>query len=152
MADFPCASAPLVPHSGGMLWLDRIIAGDDTTVIAEAVISRDHLFAHGDGVPAWTGIEFMAQAIAAWAGLRAQARGTAVKPGFLLGSRRYDCSRARFAFGLRLRIEARCELFGDNGLGMFACRLFDGEEEIARANLSVFEPPDAHASMNEQTL
>ena len=145
------AIASLVPHGGGMLWLERLIAGDDNSVLAEALVGREHLFAQADGVPAWTGIEYMAQAIAAWAGLRAQARGQSAKPGFLLGTRRYDCSRAKFAFGLRLRIEARCELFGDNGLGMFACRLLDGVEEIARANLSVFEPPEAHASINEQT-
>ena len=48
----------------------------------------------------------------------------------------------RDRLGLRLRIECHRELMGDNGLGMFACRLLDGERELASANVSVFEPPD----------
>ena len=55
------------------------------------------------------------------------------------------------AWGTRLRIEARRELMGDNGLGMFACRLFDGDDEIASANVSVFEPPDSRAFLENAT-
>ena len=141
----------LVPHRGGMLWLERVLHCDEDGVIAEAIVDADHLLAEDDaeGLPAWVGIEYMAQAIAAWAGGRALARGEAVKPGFLLGSRRYECRRPLLAFGLRLRIEARRELFGDNGLGMFACRLLDGDEEIASANVSVFEPPDPAAYLDD---
>ena len=34
-------------------------------------------------------------------------------------------------------------------LGLFACRLLDGDEEIATANVSVFEPPDPDAYLND---
>ena len=135
----------MVPHRGGMLWIERVLHWDAQTAVVEAVLRDDHLFAEGDALPAWLGIEYMAQCIAAWAGGRALARGEAVKPGFLLGTRRYACTRPTLAIGLRLRIEARCELMGDNGLGLFACRILDGDEEIATANVSVFEPPDADA-------
>ena len=135
----------LLPHRGGMLWLDRVLHCEDEDVTVEAVVRADHPFLDGDTVPAWTGIEYMAQCIAAWAGARALRRGEAVKPGFLLGTRRYISHREAFAVGLRLRVEAHCELFGDNGLGLFACRIYDGDEEIATANVSVFEPPDADA-------
>ena len=40
---------------------------------------------------------------------------------------------------------------GDNGLGLFACRLLDGEEELAVANVSVFEPPDPDAYLDDPT-
>jgi predicted hotdog family 3-hydroxylacyl-ACP dehydratase len=141
----------LVPHRGGMLWLERVLEVDDDHVVAEAVVDAGHLLADGgdDGLPGWIGIEYMAQTIAAWAGARALARGEPARPGFLLGSRRYECRRPRLAFGLRLRIEARRELFGDNGLGLFACRLLDGDEEIAAANVSVFEPPDPDAYLED---
>lgn len=135
----------LVPHRGGMLWIDRVLHCDADSVIVEATVRDDHLFADGDSLPGWMGIEYMAQCIACWAGGRALARDEPVKPGFLLGTRRYHAHRPYFALGLRLRIEARCELFGDNGLGLFACRILHGEEEIATANVSVFEPPDADA-------
>ena len=37
------------------------------------------------------------------------------------------------------------ELLGDNGLGMFRCRILADGDELATANVSVFEPPDALA-------
>lgn len=140
----------MLPHRGGMLWIDRVLRCEDEDVSVEAVIRDDHPFLEGDQLPAWVGIEYMAQCIAAWAGGRALRRGEPVKPGFLLGTRRYQAHRATLALGLRLRIEAHCELFGDNGLGLFACRIYDGDEEIATANVSVFEPPDADAYLGNQ--
>ncbi len=135
----------VVPHRGRMLLLDRLFAGDGDGVIVGAVVAADNLFADDDGVPAWVGIEYMAQAISAWAGCRALARGEPIRIGFLLGTRRYECSAAHFAFGTSLRIEVRRELFGDNGMGMFSCRIVAGEAELARAQVAVFEPPDPTA-------
>ncbi|MEG9858998.1 beta-ketoacyl synthase N-terminal-like domain-containing protein [Stenotrophomonas sepilia] len=112
---------------------------------AELVVPEAGLFVEDDQVPAWVGIEYMAQAIAAWAGCRARAAGRPPQLGFLLGSRRYSSARSSFPSGSRLRVQARCELLGDNGLGMFACRILAGEEEWATANVSVFEPADAMA-------
>jgi predicted hotdog family 3-hydroxylacyl-ACP dehydratase len=141
----------LVPHRGGMLWLERILACDGEGAVAEAVVREDHPFFDGGGVPAWVGIEYMAQCIAAWAGGQALAKGKPVSPGFLLGTRRYESQRPVLAVGTRLRIEARRELMGDNGLGMFACRILDGDQEIAVANVSVFEPPDPEAYLGNRT-
>ena len=141
----------LVPHRGGMLWIDRVLHCDADHVVAEATVHAHHLLADESdpGLPAWLGIEYMAQGIAAWAGGRALSRGEPVKPGFLLGTRRYHCHQPWLPFGLRLRIECHRELMGDNGLGMFACRLLDGEREIASANVSVFEPPNPDLYLND---
>ncbi len=47
-----------------------------------------------------------------------------------------------FAAGSTLRVEARCELVADNGLGQFACRITTpAGEELASAMVSVFETP-----------
>ena len=141
----------LVPHRGGMLWIERVLACDADHVIAEATVHPHHLLADeaDPGLPAWMGIEYMAQGIAAWAGGRALLRGEPVKPGFLLGTRRYECLRPWLAYGTRLRIECQRELMGDNGLGMFACRLLEGDAVIATANVSVFEPPDPTAYLSD---
>lgn len=132
-----------IPHRGAMQLLGRLVAHDADSVVAEARVPFDGLFLEAAGMPAWVGIEYMAQAIAAWAGVQARARGEAPKLGFLLGTRRYACTRAHFERGRVLRIEARREVMGDNGLGVFACRIRDGEEELAAALVSVFEPADA---------
>lgn len=45
----------LVPHRGGMLWIDRVVHCDAGGVVAEATIRPDHLLADEDapGLPAW---------------------------------------------------------------------------------------------------
>ena len=139
----------VVPHRGRMLLVDRLLAHDDDSVAVGASIGSGHLFAGPLGVPPWVGIEYMAQAIAAWAGCRALARGEPIRPGFLLGTRRYEGHGLHFVPGMRLRIEAHRELFGDNGMGLFSCRIVEGERELARAQVSVFEPPDPAAFLQE---
>lgn len=135
----------VVPHRQDMCLLQRILRWDQDNIEAELVVPGTGLFIENGQMPAWIGIEYMAQAIAAWSGCRARAAGAAPQLGFLLGSRRYSSLRSGFPSGTRLRVQARRELLGDNGLGMFACRILAGEEEWAVANVSVYEPVDAKA-------
>ncbi len=138
----------LVPHSGDMSWLDEVLAVNEEDIVAQALIRADSYFVRDGVLPIWAGIEYMAQAVAAWAGYRAHTKGEQVKVGFLLGTRRYEAFRQSFRVGDTLRIEARCELMGDNGLGMFSCRILVDGELTASANLSVFEPPDEAAFLS----
>jgi len=135
----------VIPHRGLMRFVDRVLDCGEEHIIAELRVPADALFGDAGGVPAWVGVEYMAQTVAAWAGHRARARGEEPTIGFLLGTRRYLAHTPRFDAGAVLRVEARCELMGDNGLGMFACRILHGEAVLATANISVFEPPDAAA-------
>ena len=93
-------------------------------------------------VPPWIGIEYMAQAVSAWAGNRGRAKGGAPRPGLLLGSRRYEAKCDGFPSGARLRVEARCELIGANGLGQFDCRIQMDGQEVAIARIAVLDPPE----------
>ena len=138
---FPIESC--IPHRGTMRLIDRLLEHDADSVVVETRVPFDGLFLDAAGMPAWVGIEYMAQAIAAWAGVQARGRGEAPKLGFLLGTRRYNCTRGYFERGQVLRIEARREVMGDNGLGVFACRISDDGEELATALVTVFEPADA---------
>ncbi|WP_295567535.1 hotdog family protein [uncultured Stenotrophomonas sp.] len=135
----------VVPHRQEMCLLQRVLHWDQDSIEAELVVPGAGLFIENGEMPAWIGIEYMAQAIAAWSGCRARAAGAGPQLGFLLGSRRYSSLRSGFPSGTRLRVQARRELLGDNGLGMFACRILAGEEEWAIANVSVYEPTDAKA-------
>jgi predicted hotdog family 3-hydroxylacyl-ACP dehydratase len=131
-----------VPHRGAMSLLDRIERVDEHDVVAWVTVPADGLFVADGGVPAWVGIEYMAQAVAAWSGARARTGGGSPKIGFLLGSRRFEAHEPLFASGASLRISAHCELTGENGLGMFDCRIEQDGRELARARLSVYEPPE----------
>ena len=130
----------LVPHAGPMVLLDRVISADGDKLLAEVRIRSDSLFCNADGVGAWVGIEYMAQAIAAWAGYTARLRGEPVKLGFLLGTRRYECSRPIFVLGSLLQVHVRRVFQDENGLGSFECYIDDEQGRVATATVTVFQP------------
>lgn len=129
-----------VPHAGAMCLLDRALTADEQSLTAEVTIRAEGLFGSAEGVGGWVGIEYMAQAVAAWAGWHARQNGQAPRVGYLLGTRRYDCRRPRFAVGETLTITVRCAFRADNGLGQFDCSINSGDDTIATAALTVFEP------------
>lgn len=136
-----------IPHRGAMRLLDRVLAVDADGAVGEVEVPFDGLFVRDGQVPAWIGIEYMAQTVSAWAGGRARARagdsgGGAPRPGLLLGSRRYEVRRDGFPSGAVLRVEARCELVGSNGLGQFDCRILMNGQEVATGRIAVLDPPD----------
>jgi predicted hotdog family 3-hydroxylacyl-ACP dehydratase len=132
----------LVPHTGDMVLLERVLEADKDSLCAEVTIGADTMFCDGAGVGSWVGIEYMAQAIAAHAGYQARQRGEPVKVGFLLGARRYAASVPLFALGTVLRVRAQHAMQGDNGLAAFECRIEDaaGGALLASATITVFEP------------
>ncbi|TWI13304.1 hotdog family protein [Aerolutibacter ruishenii] len=140
----------VIPHRGAMLLLDRVLDCDAESVAVELTVPIDSAFHVDGGVPAYVGVEYMAQAVACWAGCQARERGMPPPVGFLLGTRRYDSAVPAFDSGQRLRVEARREILGENGLGVFACRILAEGRELATANVSVFEPPDAMAYLENE--
>lgn len=137
-----CPIIDIVPHAGPMCLLDRALEADADSLVAELAIRPDNPFMQAEGVPGWVGIEYMAQAIAAWAGWQARLHGQPPKVGFLLGSRRYNCTRSWLRTGDNLHIEILRQFQSDNGLGQFDCRISCAGELIADAALTVFEPAD----------
>ena len=131
----------LIPHRGAMRLLDRVLEVDDEYVLAEVDVPFDGLFVRDGAVPSWIGIEYMAQAVAAWAGARARQRGGEPHAGLLLGTRRYEAQCDGFPCGKRLQVQARCELIGANGLGQFDCRITLDGRELAVSRISVLDPP-----------
>jgi predicted hotdog family 3-hydroxylacyl-ACP dehydratase len=141
----------LVPHSGPMVLLDRVISVDAESVCAEVRIRQDSLFYLDGGVGAWVGLEYIAQAIAAYAGYHAALRGKPVKIGFLLGTRRYECVRPSFALGSVLMVRAKRVLQADDGLACFDCSIDDESGRLAGASVTVYQPADAEAFFDGST-
>lgn len=137
--------ATLVPHAKPMLLLDRVLAADEESLCAEVIIREDSLFFSHEagGVGAWVGVEYMAQAVAAYAGYKALQEKGQVKIGFLLGTRRYECHGSVFTAGSVLRVYVRCLLQADNGLGSFECTIEEGAQtRLASATINAFQPDD----------
>lgn len=136
----------LVPHAGSMVLLDRVLAADEESLSAEVTIRSDSLFCAAEGVGAWIGLEYMAQAIGAYAGYLARRRGEPVKIGYLLGTRHYECSRPHFAIGTCLRVHVRRVFQSDNGMGSFECRIEDAGDVLANVTLTVYQPVEGAAA------
>lgn len=134
------AVADLIPHTGSMVLLDRIIDYDDQGLTAELAVRGDGLLGGDDkAVPAWAGIEYMAQAIAVYAGVMARQAGEPIRLGFLLGTRRYSSNVAAFKVGSTLTIQVK-KIMQDDNLGVFDCRILGDGVEVT-ANLNVYQPP-----------
>lgn len=142
--------AQLIPHSGSAILIDEIISFDDDTLVARTQIKPSGLFNQADGsLPAWLGLEIMAQAVAAWAGCRAIRNGQPVKLGFLLGTRRYDCQVPAFSAGSELTIHVVCSLQDDTGIGTFDCQLGHAGQVLASARLNAYSPPNVNDFIQE---
>ena len=133
----------LVPHAQPMSLLDRLVECGVDHVEAEVTITAQTLFLENGSVGGWVGIEYMAQAIAAWAGYHARETGKPVKIGFLLGSRRYLAHVPGFTLGSVLRIKAERELQDAAGLSAFTCSIQRDGESLADATITVFQPENA---------
>ena len=131
----------LVPHRPPMLLLDRVLSYDGERVVCETVLGPDSPFAEQGEVPAVVGIEYMAQTIAAGAGLSARDKGDqAGRTGFLLGCRNLSIAVDSFQIGDRLTVEAR-RTWGENQIGSFACKVQRGDEVLVEGALTVYQGP-----------
>ena len=136
--------ANLIPHTGGMVLLDRIVGYDEHGLTAELAVRGDGLFGDDKTVPAWAGIEYMAQTIAAYAGVMAKQANLPIRLGFLLGTRRYSSNVAAFKVGSTLTIRVE-KIMQDDNLGVFDCKIEGGGVEVA-ANINVYQPPLSKSS------
>ncbi|WPC05582.1 hotdog family protein [Pseudomonas benzenivorans] len=143
--------AELLPHAGDMILLDEVLSFDADSVETRLRVRPGGLFNQADGsLPAWVGIELMAQSVAAYAGCQARQAGAPVQLGFLLGTRKFQCNVERFATGSELRIRALRSLQDDNGMGVFECHL-EGPGIQAEARLNVFCPPQIDSYLQESS-
>ena len=140
------AMADLLPHAAPMVLLDRVIAWDDQGATASLTIGPEtRVVEPGLGGPAHIGIEWMAQACGAFAGMQGKAEGEPVRMGYLLSTRDFTADVSWFTLGQTLAISAR-QVFLEDGMAVFDCQIDAGAGAVARARLTLFQPADGHSS------
>jgi predicted hotdog family 3-hydroxylacyl-ACP dehydratase len=133
----------IIPHRGTMLLIDGVNAFSEETLSARATVHADAWYADAQGaMPAWIGIELMAQTIAAHVALLAMRGGGRARPGVLLGSRSYKALQPSFAGGAQLLVHATELLRSEEGHGAYECTIHDGDVCCAEAVIKVFQPAD----------
>ncbi|MEC4749382.1 hotdog family protein [Methylomicrobium sp. Wu6] len=131
--------AELLPHTGNMIWLDKVLSWDEDSVTAELTVRGDALFGDGNAAPAWAGIEYMAQTIGLYAGIHAKRAGEPIRLGFLLGTRRFESNVPAFRFGSTLSVQAE-RVMQDESLSVFNCLITGGHVKVS-ATLNVYQAP-----------
>ena len=139
-----------LPHRGRMVLLDSVLEAGEGRILCSVTIRTDSPFCRNEGdgpqVPAYVGIEYMAQAIGSYVGWQAHASGEDVKTGFLVSARQYTSRVPAFTPGAELRVEARENWHDETGLGVMDCTIYyPGSEIAAEASLTVFQPADLNA-------
>ncbi|MCK0746069.1 hypothetical protein [Chromohalobacter nigrandesensis] len=148
----PCDVRPFVPHDGAMCLLDTLLDYDAEGATVEITPQADDLFVEDGAIPAWVGLEWMAQGVAAWAGVWAHIDGAPPPPGFLIASRRYQAHVDNFTLGAPVHVRVTREFVADNGVRAFTGTLSTAAGQcLAEGRLSIFQPPpDASSSPTER--
>jgi predicted hotdog family 3-hydroxylacyl-ACP dehydratase len=142
--------AELLPHGPAMTLIDRIVSYDATLTVTSAEVTERNPFFDGAGVPAWIGLEYMAQTIAVHAGLAARLRGDGPAIGFLLGTRAYWSKVSTFPVGATLTIEV-APVASEAGFAAFDCSIAI-ERVVATAVVNTYVPSAAElATLRERS-
>jgi 3-hydroxyacyl-[acyl-carrier-protein] dehydratase len=140
----PCEA--LVPQSGAMLFLDRLLATDEKRTVCRIRIDDLPFFREPDGsLPGWAGVEPMAQCIAAHGGIHApKPAGGGPRVGFLLGCRRLEIRAHRLSPGVGYAVSAARVWGGETGLVSFDCDLFEMEtgRRLLAGRINAYLPED----------
>jgi predicted hotdog family 3-hydroxylacyl-ACP dehydratase len=141
VTDYPPLTE-ILPHAPPMVLLDRVLSYSTDFVACEVEITPRSPFVDRAGmpagVPAIVGMEYMAQCVAAFAGLAGRGKGETPRIGFLLGSRDLRFEVDVFPLGARLTVEAR-RTWGENDLGSFACSVKRDTDVLVHGTLTVYQ-------------
>jgi predicted hotdog family 3-hydroxylacyl-ACP dehydratase len=150
LKDYPIES--LLPHARPMILLDRVIARDTEQLVAEVKVRPGiPFFRPGQGIAAHVAVEWMAQACGAYVGARTLDAGMPVRVGFLLGTRDFNCHIAWFETGNILTVSAVLTYRQDD-VAVFDCKTSRQDEDVATAQLTVFQPADMAALLASQGI
>lgn len=140
-----------IPHRAPMILIDNVLQHTPDCLITETHISPNSAYYDDqlNGVPNYVGIEYMAQSIAALAGVEALLRDDIIRVGFLLGTRKLQMHLDRFALGESYRTQVTRLYQEESGLAVFDCHIYHQDTLVAQANVNVFQPQDIHAYIDE---
>lgn len=134
----------LVLHRGDMLLIDRIDQHGDGWLECSVLHEEPGAFADSAGrVPAWVGLEYMCQAIAAMEGIKRLEQQEPILISFIIGSKRVNSEVSHFYRYQALSVRVECEIRDTTSLGVFSCRIMDNNKLIMSAVIKGVMPEEA---------
>ena len=140
----------LLPHRAPMILIDRLLEASEQGATCEVTITARSLFLEAAGVPAFVGIEYMAQSIAAYGGYHSYQAGEPIGVGLLLGTRHLTSSCPFFALDQRLHIQVT-HVWGKHELLRFQSTITCASTGtlLQQAELNVFKPQTVSSYLEE---
>lgn len=131
----------ILPHRAPMVLLDEVLFSSPEKLVAKVNISEKSFGFEKDNVPGWFGVEYMAQAIAAYNGILAMTANAGGKPeiGFLVGVRTYKAHISSFDLGSELEVTVTPNFILDNS-GTFNGSISLRGAMVAEALISTYKP------------
>jgi len=129
----------LVLHAKPMLLLDSVQESAQDYLVCILTVRDDGLFDTNGQVPALVGIEYMAQTVAAFSGMKAVQKHEEPRLGFLLGTRKFTSNVHELPCGTALTVKAMRVVQASDGMAAFEC-IVEGETVRQTATLTVYEP------------
>lgn len=137
-----------LPHRTPMILVDSIVAATADSIVVKIIVRNDYPFVEDSDtktVGAWVGIEFIAQAVAVLSGLTQYEHGVAVKPGFLLGTRKYTSHVPYFNQGDELLVSLQRDFQSDQGLAAVSALISDMQgKKLCEAIVTLFQPNNSN--------
>lgn len=132
----------LIPHRPPMVLISRMRELNEERAIGEVDITETSMFFENGHVPAWIGIEYVAQTIAAYSGHLGRFNGGGPAIGLLLGARRYRSTVDGFKAGQTLQVKVEPVLI-DGDMGSFKGTIAVEGETVAEVTMTTYKPDEA---------
>lgn len=135
-----------LPHQPPLLLLEYVRAITENSATCEVTVSPTGILApfldENQGLPAWFGLELMAQTVGVWCGLNDIKQIGAPQIGMLLGCRGFKSTLPAFPLHSALTIHV-VKVLQDERLANFDCRISLDDTKIAQSKVTVYQPDAA---------
>lgn len=131
--------ASILPHSGNMLFIDKIISMTENTIHTQTSIKPNNPFLEQNGFPTYKALEFLAQSLGILKDTH-QNKQECSKLGFLLGVRNMEVYIPYLQVGELLNIHSQTSIQDAWGSGIYDCKMYLNDKLILKASLNVFNP------------
>ncbi len=140
----------LLPHQPPMILIDRLLEANEQETVCEVTITPESMFLEAAGVPAFVGLEYMAQSVAAHIGYQHYLAHEPITVGLLMGTRRLETACQCFELGQTLRIHVS-HVWGTLELRRFRCTITAAPTGIVlqHAELLIFKPKNVQSYLEE---
>jgi predicted hotdog family 3-hydroxylacyl-ACP dehydratase len=137
--DMDVAIGDLLPHKPPMILVDEVVEFREDLIHTRIVIREGIPFFKEGRVPSYVALEYMAQTIGVWSGLKLRQQGKKLQVGFLLGTRRLNLQISFFNERITLNIYGQPK-YSDGEMASFYCWVEIEGKTVAEASLNVYQP------------